>query len=147
MTTPEPAPAMEFDCPLCGGAFEADLTMLGQEVECPHCGQVVELPDRGSLEGTAGEGGVEPSGVPELAPEAGHAQAKSAPQEPAPSRESAVVEAPPAEPRANAAAAPERPRPLTREERAAARRRFNLILAGLGAVILVLTFVLLVNLT
>ncbi|MEM9185392.1 MAG: hypothetical protein AAGB00_02720 [Planctomycetota bacterium] len=34
---------LEFDCPLCSGAFEVESRWLGHEIACPHCGGVVTL--------------------------------------------------------------------------------------------------------
>lgn len=164
MSHAEPTPAFEFDCPLCGGAFEADLAMLGQEVECPHCGRVVELPAGGELEpGGAATGPVdvqqpaaqpsEPPRQPRQEPEPERASGASQPSTDAPQKKQAAASAAPPAPQSQAkeAAPPkETPQPraaLSREERAAARRRMNLALAAVGAVILIVTFVLLVNLS
>ncbi|TWT85202.1 hypothetical protein Pla123a_00080 [Posidoniimonas polymericola] len=136
-------PAFEFDCPLCGGAFEADLAMLGQEVECPHCDRVVELPQPSEMQPSElPPGELQPDGPP--SENSGQAQ-----PEPAGASQSAAPatrDEPPSRAAAEPAAATES-RPLTREERAAARRRLNLTLAAVGAVILIATFVLLVNLS
>ena len=39
----------QLACPLCGGAFQVELTWQGHQVTCPHCGQVVTVPNLDSL--------------------------------------------------------------------------------------------------
>jgi endogenous inhibitor of DNA gyrase (YacG/DUF329 family) len=133
MSTPPTNDAMEFDCPLCGGAFEASPEMLGEQVECPHCGQVVELP---AAQEIAEEVVAEPEPTPTL-------------ERPEPEPESLSLSPPtpsvaPA-PDPKLEPAPKPVRPLTRAERAAARKRFNLILAAVGGVILLLAFLVLAS--
>ena len=36
--------AMQFSCPHCGGLFQVDSSLGGQQVSCPHCRGVVVLP-------------------------------------------------------------------------------------------------------
>ena len=35
----------QLACPLCGGAFQVELTWQGHQVTCPHCEQVVTVPN------------------------------------------------------------------------------------------------------
>lgn len=156
MSHAEPTPAFEFDCPLCGGAFEADLAMLGQEVECPHCGQVVELPatselDAGSPVDPADQPQAGPPAVKKPAERAGTTAQTQTPSDLPPTPSKAPASTAPKQPPASKPPKESKPRaeakPLSREERAAARRRLNLTLAAVGAVILIITFVLLVNLS
>ena len=35
----------QLACPLCGGAFQVELTWQGHQVTCPHCGQMVTVPN------------------------------------------------------------------------------------------------------
>lgn len=113
---------IEFDCPLCSGAFEAPAELLGGEVECPHCGGVVEL------SAVPGEEPSEPATQP--AEVVSPAPATIAQQE---------TRRQPAETQ------PVERQPLTREQRAAQRRRLNLLLAVVGGVVLLIAFVVLAN--
>lgn len=106
---------MQFDCPICQGAFDAPEELLGGEVTCPHCSQVVALP----------------APPPSANPVASPPEAER-PQAPASTKnEPAQPEPPPP------------PKKLTAEQRAAARRRFNLALAVTGALLLIVIFVVL----
>lgn len=120
-----PAADLEFDCPLCSGAFEISAEWLGHEVECPHCGGAVQL-----------ESAEEEPPPQEAAAELADSTAAEGAIEVPPQTETAAP--PPAEPR-TADPAP-RPAPLTPAERAALRRRFNAALAIAGALLLVGTF-------
>lgn len=126
MSEPSPtADELEFECPLCGGRFAIAAQWVGHEVECPHCQRAVQL----AVE-------IEPAGDVQAPanPLAGIADRSPAPRVEAPPPE------PPIEPRQPA---PARLAPRTAAERAAIRRRVNLVLAITGAVVLVATFLVL----
>ena len=36
---------VQFNCPECDGLFQVDETLAGQQVECPNCAQVIQLPE------------------------------------------------------------------------------------------------------
>lgn len=150
----DPAAEIEFDCPLCDGAFEVEQRWLGHEVECPHCGGTVELAveSAGESESPAGPPPDEEPSVEEPAPNpfAGIATKpkKTKPKTPPTPKKPVATKEQPASPPTPAppptAPPQQQPRkPLSPEQRAALRRRFNLILAVSGAVILVSTFLLL----
>ncbi len=139
MPTPPTNDAMEFDCPLCAGAFEASPEMLGQQVECPHCGEVVELPAAQEMP-VAQERAEEAAAAPEPFGPADEPEPEPRAQTPQPPSE-ALAPAPDKQPEPEQE--PEPQRPLTRAERAAARKRFNLILAAVGGMILLLAFLVL----
>ncbi len=60
--------AMQFSCPHCGGLFQVDSSLGGQQVSCPHCRNVVvlpamasqPLPGLGTAQDPAGTGGGTP---------------------------------------------------------------------------------------
>ncbi len=42
---------MKFSCRTCDGRFEAEHEHLGTEIPCPHCGEVLALPEDRAIDG------------------------------------------------------------------------------------------------
>ncbi len=135
MSDPLPASNLEFECPLCGGAFEVAAEWLGHEVECPHCQAGVLLEAEDSV--ADGPGPPPPTKTNQQASD-------ERPVDSLPESSTAEVVAPVAQEEPPEQTTPSSPRPeLTRQQKAALRRRFNAILATLGVLLLVGAFVLL----
>ncbi|MEN1678070.1 MAG: hypothetical protein AAGJ46_00645 [Planctomycetota bacterium] len=145
-----PDAELEFECPLCGGAFAIGAEWLGHEVECPHCGHAVELatPEAAADEPAIAEPPPQPAPSPDPSAEP-LVESEPPPVEAALEPTPAAAEAPATEPPApqEPAPAPPAPRPerppLTKAEREALRKRVNMILAGVFALVLVMVFVVL----
>lgn len=154
-----PDAELQFECPLCQGVFAIGAEWIGHEVECPHCGRGVTLgaaepqgPEpapaaRGSTTDEARNDAVDDaSKTPPIEPDQSPATESPATQapstQPSPKQPGAIQPKPAPLAETASEAPPERP-PLTKAERATLRRRVNMVLAALGALVLVLVFVVL----
>ena len=159
---PPPEQSLEFECPLCSGAFEISSQWLGHEVDCPHCGGAVQLqPPAPEAPNQPGEPPVDQPPVDQPLPGASDAAPFSlaettadrpfemvlppthpAQDEPGPTDQSATQPPPP--PATPDPPPQKRPREsLTPKERDELKRRVNIVLAALGVVVLIATFLVL----
>lgn len=162
---PEPT-LYAFDCPVCNGAFEVEAQWLGQAIPCPHCDEDVQLPEpEPESEPAAPAEPLPPPPLPSSLPsstprfdvevESPVAASDQSVSEPSPSP---ALEPPTPAPERKSSPNANSASPndvkidrdqgvrLTPEERAALRKKMNLALAVIGAVLLAVVFTVLAQL-
>jgi hypothetical protein len=138
-------PQLTFRCPLCEGAFQVASEDQGQAVACPHCGGAVATPSadapaagRGSEAADYLEAVAEPRSVSHALGTASTPRQRV--DRGPPLSDPADRDAPPVRPRegrfGEATAQVHEIGGLTREQRAAFRRRVNLLVFAISAAIL-----------